>query len=274
MPIMNTSLLLASIAILAYLGSTGLLLQRGVRQIHGKTVTSRQPGLLLAAAAALLHAFTLYDSLSTPAGLNLGIFNLASLSGWLVTVLWLLATLRQPLDNLGIVLLPFVAIALMLKNWLYPEHALFIHADWRLETHILLSMLAYSLLSIAVVQALLLAVQEHQLRQRRLGGVLHALPPLQTMETLLFRMISLGFALLSLALLSGILFLEDIFAQHLVHKTVLSLIAWFVFATLLWGRRRFGWRGRTAIRWTLGGFATLMLAFFGSKLVLELLLQR
>jgi ABC-type uncharacterized transport system permease subunit len=94
------------------------------------------------------------------------------------------------------------------------------------------------------------------------------------MEGLMFEMIGIGFALLTLALLTGVLFLEDIFAQHLVHKTVLSICAWGVFAILLWGRWRFGWRGRTAIRWTVGGFVFLMLAYFGSKLVLELILGR
>ena len=94
------------------------------------------------------------------------------------------------------------------------------------------------------------------------------------MESLLFQMIAIGFAMLSLALLSGVLFLEDIFAQHLVHKTVLSLTAWLVFSVLLWGRFQFGWRGRTAIRWTLSGFAVLLLAYFGSKFVLELVLMR
>ena len=87
-------------------------------------------------------------------------------------------------------------------------------------------------------------------------------------------MIGSGFALLSAGLLTGIFFLEDIFAQHLVHKTVLSIVAWLVFGILLWGRWRFGWRGRTAIRWTLSGFVVLLLAYFGSKFVLELILQR
>jgi ABC-type uncharacterized transport system permease subunit len=90
----------------------------------------------------------------------------------------------------------------------------------------------------------------------------------------MFQMIRIGFVLLSLALFTGVLFLEDIFAQHLVHKTVLSIVAWLVFATLLWGRWRFGWRGQVAIRWTVGGFVFLMLAYFGSKLVLELILNR
>ncbi|MGH8472324.1 MAG: cytochrome C assembly family protein, partial [Gammaproteobacteria bacterium] len=100
------------------------------------------------------------------------------------------------------------------------------------------------------------------------------LPPLQTLEGLMFQHIGAGFFLLSLSLMSGMMFLNDIFAQHLVHKTVLSLVAWLVFAVLLFGRWRYGWRGRTAIRCTLGGFASLMLAYFGSKVVLELILHR
>jgi ABC-type uncharacterized transport system permease subunit len=163
-----------------------------------------------------------------------------------------------------------LTIALMFA---YPsQHILSEIGHWQLELHILLSILAYSLLVIAALQAVLLAVQDHQLRNRHPGGLIRALPPLQTMETLLIQLIATGFVLLSLALLTGLFFLEDIFAQHLVHKTVLSLIAWGVFATLLWGHWRFGWRGRVAIRWTLGGFLFLMLAYFGSKLVLELLL--
>ena len=94
------------------------------------------------------------------------------------------------------------------------------------------------------------------------------------MEQLLFQLIGTGFVLLSAGLLTGIVFLEDVFAQHLVHKTVLSIAAWSIFGILLWGRWRFGWRGRKAIRWTLSGFGVLILAYFGSKLVLELILDR
>ncbi len=135
-------------------------------------------------------------------------------------------------------------------------------------------MLAYSLLSIAAIQSIVLALQDRRLRHKHPGGLTGALPPLQVMESLLFQMIGLGFIFLSLSLLSGIVYLEDIFAQHLVHKTVLSIVAWAVFGVLLWGRWHSGWRGRTAIRWTLGGFVLLLLAYFGSKLVLELILGR
>ena len=101
-----------------------------------------------------------------------------------------------------------------------------------------------------------------------------AFPPLQAMESLLFQMISTGLLFLSVSLLSGFIFIEDLFAQHLVHKTILSIVAWFIFSSLLIGRKRYGWRGKTAIRWTLYGFLSLLLAYFGSKLVLEVILDK
>lgn len=98
------------------------------------------------------------------------------------------------------------------------------------------------------------------------------LPPLQTMESLLFGLIITGFTLLTLALVSGLLFVDNFFAQHLVHKTVFSIVAWLVYGILLWGHFRWGWRGKTATLWTLGGFTLLMLAFWGTKFVLEVIL--
>jgi ABC-type uncharacterized transport system permease subunit len=124
------------------------------------------------------------------------------------------------------------------------------------------------------MQAILLAIQDRHLHRRQPVRFVRALPPLQTMESLLFEMIALGFVLLSVALGTGFVFLEDMFAQHLAHKTILSVAAWTVFGILLWGRFRFGWRGRTALRWTLAGFVVLMIAYFGSKFVLELILHR
>jgi ABC-type uncharacterized transport system permease subunit len=133
---------------------------------------------------------------------------------------------------------------------------------------------AYALLSIAALQALAVAWQERSLRSKRLGPMLRALPPLSAMEDLLFQYIVAGFALLTLTVLSGALFIDDWMAQHLVHKTVLTLLAWVVFGLLVFGRWRFGWRGRTAVNWTLAGMLVLLLAFFGSKFVLEILLGK
>jgi ABC-type uncharacterized transport system permease subunit len=166
------------------------------------------------------------------------------------------------------------AVALILELRFSTPHLLGGPAAWGIGIHVLVSLFAYSLLTLASVQAILLAIQDHHLHGRHPGGFVRALPPLQTMEILLFELIGVGFFLLSLALVSGFAFLEDMFAQHLVHKTLLSVVSWLVFAGLLWGRFRFGWRGRTAIRGTLTGFVFLMLAYFGSKLVLELILQR
>ncbi|MGB5306102.1 MAG: cytochrome c biogenesis protein CcsA [Gammaproteobacteria bacterium] len=230
---------------------------------------------IVGAASVLIHIGILYPVILTPAGLNLGFFQAASLIMLLIALLIVLATAFEPVDNLGIAVFPLAAmsIALLLA---YPEQHIVTSAaaSWQLDTHILLSLLAYSTLGLAALQAVLLAIQDNHLRNRHPGGFIRSLPPLQTMEVLLFQMIGIGFALLTLSLVTGVLFLEDIFAQHLVHKTVLSIAAWLVFAVLLWGRWRFGWRGRVAIRWTIGGFIFLMLAYFGSKFVLELILER
>ncbi len=105
---------------------------------------------------------------------------------------------------------------------------------------------------------------------------LDRLPPLLAMETVLFRLIGAGFLLLTATLVSGIFFSEEVFGRALRfdHKTIFTFAAWFVFGALLVGRVVFGWRGRTALRWTLTGFAMLMLAYVGSRFVIEVLLQR
>src|SRR5690349_4230829 len=137
-----------------------------------------------------------------------------------------------------------------------------------LQLHVVLSVLGAGLLTLAAVQAITLALQDALLHGKSGNALVQALPPLQTMERALFVLIGLGFVLLSLSLLSGLLFVEDMLAQHLVQKTVLSVVAWTLFGGLLWGRWRWGWRGRTAVRWTLAGYGVLILAYFGTKLVL------
>lgn len=264
---------IGSLAAVLYLTTGGLLGMRLSRA--GTDRPWNKTGLLgLGLVAVLLHALMLSRYVVLPEGMNFGFFNALSFTGWLIAVVLLCLAAIRPVENLGIVLLPFCALTVVLAL-LFPSRRIVTDpSQWQLELHILISILAYALLALAAVQAVLLAIQDHRLRNRQPGGFLRGIPPLITMEALLFQLIGAGFALLSLALLSGFLFLEDIFSQHLVHKTILSIFAWFLFGTLLWGRHRFGWRGRTAIRWTLGGFFALMLAYFGSKLVLELVLAR
>ena len=257
--------------VLYFLG--GVLLARRLALMPARQ-PSRVPALLAGFVAVGLHAWLLYRIIPSDAGLQLGLVHMVSLAAGSIALLLLLTALLRPVENLGIVVLPMAGLGVALAQWgptLSARTELF---EPGLELHIVLSLVAYALLSIAVLQAGLLAIQEQHLRSRRPGGFIRALPPMQTMEQLLFQILALGFVLLSLSLLSGFLFIDDLFAQHLVHKTVLSLIAWGVFAMLLWGRYRFGWRGRTAIYWTLAGFVFLMLAYFGSKVVLELILHR
>lgn len=267
----NIMSMISLFAVILYL-LTGILLGVRLSRVTEGIMVAKPTLMALGFGAVILHAAVVYQAIVTINGLNLAFFNAWSLIGWLIALLLLLTALARPVENLGIVLLPLAALTIVLQHVIPEQHVILESASWQLEFHILISILAYSLLSIAAVQAVLLAVQDHHLHNRRPGGFIRALPPLQTMESLLFQMIGLGFVLLSMALASGIIFLENIFAQHLVHKTVLSIIAWLVFGMLLWGRHRFGWRGRTAIRWTLSGFVALMLAYFGTKLVLELVL--
>jgi ABC-type uncharacterized transport system permease subunit len=127
---------------------------------------------------------------------------------------------------------------------------------------------------IGTFQALLLAIQDKFLKTKQVSKIIDILPPLQIMEQLLINIIVIGFFLLSLSLATGIVFIYDIFEQHLTHKTVLSILAWIIYAILLWGRWSFGWRGKRIINWVLGGFLTLLLAYVGSKFALEFIFHR
>lgn len=262
---------LITLAILIYLLAAGLLVKRLASGIDARASTKRA-AVISGLIAAALHAVSVYKGVLIDEGLNLSFFLALSFTSWMAATLILLSALRQPIENLGIAVFPFAAMSLLLQGTQGGDEVLLSSASAGLEAHIVISVISYSLLTIAALQAILLAIQNKQLRNRHPGGFIRALPPLETMECLLFRMIGIGYVLLSLSLVSGVPYIQDIVEQHLLHKTILSVVAWMVFATLLWGRWQFGWRGRTAIRWTLGGFAVLMLAYFGSKLVLELII--
>ncbi len=223
--------------------------------------------------ALLLHLLALYQLLLGDGALRLNFFNTASLLAAAVIALTLLASMRIPVHNLLLLLFPLGSLTSLLAV-LVPAGTLQpIREAPGILAHILLSLLAYGLLTIAVLQALLLLLQNRQLKLKHPSGIIRTFPPLQTMESLLFGFLWTGWVLLSLSLLSGWAFLDDLLAQHLAHKTLLACLAWLVFAVLLWGRHQLGWRGATAIRWTLAGFLLLMLAYFGSKLVREFILH-
>jgi len=225
-------------------------------------------------AAIMCHGIGVYGEIFTPAGIVLSFFAMSSLICWVIAATILLSSLRKPVDNLFIVLFPLAAVAIWLSLLLGNSYTPRSDLDSGIIGHILLSIVAYSVLTIAAFQALLLELENRQLRKKRSFSLLKALPPLQTMESLLFELLWVGLIILTLSIISGFIFLEYMFAQHIVHHTVITLASWVVFVILLWGRHQLGWRGRTAIRWTLSGFALLALGYFGSKLVTEIILQQ
>lgn len=260
--------LLASLAILIYLSLTALLIYRLASGGRGLN----KPQLLLASLSVILiHAYLLYLRLFGVNGLELSFFTVFSLIAWVITTMILLAAWREPIENLAIGVFPLAALALVLRLTSDNVHHLSTSLSLGLEIHIITSIIAYALLSLAALQAILLYIQDSHLHNKHPAGYVRALPPLETMEQLLFRMIGTGFIILCISLGTGLFYIEDLISQH---KTVLSVGAWILFAILLFGRWKFGWRGRIAIRWTLTGFALLLLAYFGSKFVLELILQR
>lgn len=248
--------------------------KRSVLSVH-KRESEAALGLLWSGGiAALLHALILYGIMLNPNGMNFGIFNAASLIMWVIVVILLITQPRQPVHNLMMIMFPMAALVIAMESYFHTERWLDSTPFSGVKLHIITSILAYGLIAISALQALFAAYQNYQLKHKRLSTAMRYLPPLQVMESLLFQTLSVGFIFLTLSLITGFLFLKDIFAQHLVHKTVLSLIAWGVFAGLLWGRWRYGWRGQIAIRWLLIGFVFLGLAYFGSKWVLEIILRR
>jgi ABC-type uncharacterized transport system permease subunit len=208
----------------------------------------------------------------SPMGINLGFYNAMSLVSAFITLLILIAAWRDPVEIMAIVLLPLTAIAMLLDINSETRHLLPPDSSKALIFHILTSIIAYSILALAALQAVFLSIQNKFLHAHQPGGIIRLMPPLKYMEELLFEIILVGFIALTVSLGSGLIFLENMFEQQLAHKTVLSILAWFVFLVLLVGHWKLGWRGRTAIRWTISGFISLMLAYFGSKFVLEVLL--
>jgi len=227
----------------------------------------------------VLHIWLLITASWGAGMLAIGVANALSGIVWLALAVYALSSLRQPADALYAVILPVAALAVLLPL-VMPGRPVRLAVSPLLLAHIAVAFLAYALFTIAALHAGMMALLEKRLHEHALNRSLPNLPPLLTLEDLLFRIIGIGFVLLTLALASGILFSEQLFgkpfsfAHFTQHKTVFALLSWLIYAGLLMGRKVYGWRGRTAIRWSLTGFAMLVLAYVGSKIVLQLLLGR
>lgn len=223
-----------------------------------------------------MHAVLLGRSLFMPDGLHLGLANAVSAILWLTVLIYWLGNFFYRLDGLQALVLPLAATAVLLPAIMAPASALPNTDLAAFRIHLLIAMLAYSLFTIASIHVALMALLERRLHDGTLTQVLQKLPPLLTMEALLFRIIWAGFILLTLTLGSGVIFSEELFgkAAPFNHKTVFGVLSWLIFGALLTGRHVYGWRGRIAVRWTLAGFLTLVLAYIGSRFVLEVILGR
>jgi ABC-type uncharacterized transport system permease subunit len=222
-----------------------------------------------------LHTWLVYEMLWAP-GLRFGFGQALSMMLWLAVLIYWIESRFFELEGMQAPVLALAALCVPLPA-LFPglsssssAHSI----EFRL--HLALAMIAYGMFTIAALHALLMTLMERRLHGGALAGPLAALPALLTMERLLFRVILAGFAFLTLTLVTGIAFSETLFgrAMKFDHKTVFAIASWFIFAALLAGRYFYGWRGRTALRWTLAGFVALLLAYVGSRFVLEVILRR
>lgn len=236
------------------------------------------------ALAWLLHGTSLAAIVIAPDHLQLGFATMLSAALWLSVAAYWIENRNLSVDGLRRLVLPIAAMTTVLPL-VFPGIAIPLAGKSPLFSwHIALSTLAYGSLTIAAFHAVLMAMQESRLHSMAsaatqhswLAGALDRLPALLTMERLLFRMISFGFVLLTLTVLSGVFFSEQLFGKpfRLEHKTVFTLLSWGLFGALLAGRKWRGWRGRTALSFTLTGFGTLLLAYVGSRFVLEVVLHR
>lgn len=264
---MTTLHLLGVIALLAYCANALWIGYRiGAGQLNQRCPLCQQmPALFGFVAHTALVASIFKDG-----QLDLSFFNSLMLIAWVITGMYIATTVFWPVLSLGVLVYPVSGFCALLYALLSPHIAPVSEGySMLLKVHILCSVFAYSVLSLASVQALVLAVQDNVLHGHKPSVLIMSLPPLQTMERLLFAMVWTGFILLTLALGFGFFEVEQLFT----HKVILSVIAWCIFGALLIGRVFLGWRGRTAIRYTLSGVTFLIMAFFGSKLVLELILS-
>jgi ABC-type uncharacterized transport system permease subunit len=223
-----------------------------------------------------LHTWLLYIDVFSAPTLRFGFGQALSVTLWLAIAIYWVENFFVRLDGLQFFVLALAGVCVVLPGT-FTGFATQAHVDsFTFRLHLVLAMGAYSLFTIASLQALLMAILEKRLHNGALTGAFATLPPLLSLERILFRIIGIAFVLLTATLVTGFVFSEQVFsrAMRFDHKTLFAITSWVIFAGLLLGRRIYGWRGRTAIRWILAGFVALLLAYIGSRFVLEVILRR
>jgi ABC-type uncharacterized transport system permease subunit len=226
--------------------------------------------------ALIVHGVALAQEIFPGDAMHFGFSIATSMILWLAVAFYWIESFYARMEGLQLLSLPVAAIGVLMPT-LFPGQHLLANVDSpQFRAHFLIAMLAYSLFTLAALHAVLMAVAEKGLHRGRLTPLLASLPPLLTMETLLFRLIHVAFVLLTLTLATGVLFSESLFGKAISfnHKIFFAILSWLIFAALLTGRHVAGWRGRIALRWTLTGFGVLLLAYVGTRFVLEVILGR
>jgi len=246
-------------------------------------------GRALLLAALLAHGLLLHMTIFPPNAMIFGFAFALSAMLWLGAGIYWIESFFFPLASLGLLVLPLACIGSLLPLAFDGVRVLAYSADPLFKLHFVIANVAYGLLTLAALHAALMLVAERRLHALRgvrgardserrdwLGGWIASLPPLLTLEKLLFRLITAGFVMLTLTLASGVIFSEQLLSRAISfdHKTVFAFLSWAMFGGLLLGRRLYGWRGRAALRWVLASFAALLLAYVGSRFVFEVLLHR
>lgn len=226
--------------------------------------------ILIALAA---HATWLYEQIFMHHGQDLQILNAVSAVTFVMALLSTIASKRLNTGLLLPIVYGFTVINFVAVTYLPSHFIAHLETHPQVGTHIMFALLAYSMLTIASLLALQLAYLDYRLKNRKLPLTGLKLPPIMTLEKTLFQFIFIGFILLSCTLLTGFIFLEDMFAQGKAHKAILSMIAWVIYAVILWGHYRQGWRGRLMVNITIIGSSLLTLAYFGSRFVREIILS-
>ena len=220
-----------------------------------------------------IHGNALFESLTHGGSINVSLLSSVSLIGLQLAVIGTLAAFDSELRGVSAGLL-LLAAPTALATLSGTSEGTGDGLSWQLQTHVFSAMFAYGLLATGAIIAIYALVQDRRLRAARLSPVNQLFAPLETTERVLHGVTTAGILILAMSVMLGITFVEDLFGQHLVHKTVLSILALVVFGVLLVGRYVSGWRGRRAVYLYLGGFLLLCLAYFGSRVILEVVLGR
>ena len=228
---------------------------------------------VFAATGLALHGNALFGLILPANGFDLSVGNAVSMIGLELAAIGLIAAIEPTLRGIsgGLIFLAALTVLLMGPSG---EAATGVILAWQVRAHVLVALLSYGLLTVGTIVALYALAQERRLRAAKLSPINQLFAPLETTEKLLFGVAAAGFVGLTLAIVSGSSFVDDLVEQHLAHKFGLSVLAWLVFGVLLAGRHFRGWRGKRAVQLYLGGFALLCVAYFGSRLILEQIFDR